>query len=70
MAEEGTVMVRILVNEKGRPERAEIQQSSGFSRLDEAAKQAAMGALFKPYMEDGRPIAVYATVPIAFKLNK
>lgn len=70
MGEEGKVLLRVLINEKGRPEKAEIQRSSGFDRLDEAARQSAMRALFKPHMEDGRPVAVYTTIPIDFKLNK
>ncbi len=69
MREEGKVMLRILVNEKGRPEKVEIQKSSGFSRLDDAARQAAMGAVFKPYMEDGRPVPVFAIVPINFSIQ-
>lgn len=69
MSEEGKVVLRILVNEKGRPERVEIQTSSGSARLDEAAKQAALDALFKPYMENGKPVAVYAIVPIDFSIQ-
>jgi protein TonB len=69
MGEEGRVVLRILINEKGQPERVEIEKSSGFSRLDEAARQAALNALFKPHIENGRPIAVYAMVPIGFKLS-
>jgi periplasmic protein TonB len=69
MREEGKVTLRILVNERGRPEKVEVQKSSGFSRLDDAAKQAALSAVFKPYMEDGRPVAVYAIVPINFSIQ-
>lgn len=69
MREEGKVLLRILVNEKGRPERVEIHKPSGFARLDEAARQAAMRALFKPHLENGRPVAVFALVPINFSLQ-
>lgn len=69
MGEEGKVVLRVLVNENGRPERVEIQKSSGSSRLDEAAKQGALDALFKPYMENGKPVAVYAIVPIDFSIQ-
>jgi protein TonB len=69
MGDEGTVTLRVLVNEKGRPDRADIQKSSGSSRLDEAARQAVLRALFKPHVEDGKPVAVYAIVPIKFQLN-
>lgn len=69
MAEEGTVILHVLVNEKGRAESVDIQKSSGSPRLDEAARQAARRALFKPYTEDGKAIRVYANVPITFKLE-
>ena len=69
MGEEGRVMLRVLVNEKGRPERVEIQQTSGSPRLDEAARQAAQRAVFKPHIENGRAIAVFAIIPIKFQLD-
>lgn len=69
MGEEGKSVIRVLINEKGRAERVEVQKSSGSSRLDDAAKQAVMRALFKPYMEDGKPLPVFAIVPINFQLS-
>ncbi|HEY4071505.1 MAG TPA: TonB family protein [Herbaspirillum sp.] len=69
MGEEGTVILHVLVNEKGRAESVEVQKSSGSPRLDEAGRQAARRALFKPYTEDGKAIRVYANVPITFKLE-
>lgn len=69
LGEEGKVMLRVFINEKGRAERAEIQKSSGFPRLDDAARQAAMRAVFKPYIEDGKPLAVFAIIPIRFQLD-
>lgn len=69
MGEEGQVVLRVLVNERGRPERAEIQTSSGSMRLDDAARRAVLRAVFKPHIEDGRPIAVYAVIPIRFQLD-
>ncbi len=70
MGEEGTVMLRVLVNERGRPDRVEIHKSSGTLRLDEAARRVvASRYVFKPYMENGKPIPVFVTVPIIFNLN-
>lgn len=69
MGEQGKVLLRILVNQRGRPERVDIQRSSGSARLDEAARQAAMRAVFKPHRENGQPVAVYALVPINFSLD-
>lgn len=69
MGEEGQVVMRVLVNERGRPERTEVQTSSGSSRLDDAARRAVLRAVFKPHIEDGRPIAVFAVIPIRFQLD-
>ena len=66
---EGKVMLRLLIDEKGLAQRADIQQSSGHPRLDEAARAAALRAVFKPHVEDGHPMPVYALVPISFSLK-
>lgn len=68
--EEGKVVLRALINLKGRPEQVEIQTSSGSVRLDEAARQAVARAVFKPHLEDGKPVMVYAIVPIKFQLDR
>ncbi|CAN5194810.1 energy transducer TonB [soil metagenome] len=70
LGEEGKVVLRILINESGRPDRVDVQTSSGSPRLDEAARQAALRALFKPHMADGKATAVYAIVPINFQLDR
>ncbi|MES2900275.1 MAG: energy transducer TonB [Pseudomonadota bacterium] len=69
MGEQGKVVLRILVNEKGAPDQVTVQTSSGFSRLDEAGRQAAMRALFKPHVEDGRAVPVYVLIPLNFQLS-
>ncbi|UUZ46784.1 energy transducer TonB [Massilia sp. B-10] len=66
MGEQGRVVLRVLVNEKGQPEKVQVQTSSGFARLDEASRQAGLRAQFKPYMEDGHPIAVYVLLPFSY----
>lgn len=70
MGNEGTVTLRVLINEKGRAEKVEVQKSSGSLRMDDSARDAVLRALFKPYLEDGKAIPVYAIVPINFTLNK
>jgi protein TonB len=67
--DEGSVLVRILVNEQGVVERADIESSSGKTSLDLAGLEAARRALFKPYVENGKAMPVYALVPIHFKLD-
>ena len=69
MGEQGRVMLRILVNEKGMPDQVLVYTSSGSARLDEAGRQAALRAQFKPHMEDGHAVAVYVIVPLNFQLS-
>lgn len=68
MGEQGKVVLRVLVNEKGLPDQVVVQTSSGFARLDEAGRQAALRALFRPHMDDGRPVAVFVIVPLNFQM--
>lgn len=67
--EQGMVQMRVFINERGVAERIEIIKSSESPRLDEAARQAVLRALFKPYLENGRPTAVFAIIPIRFHLG-
>jgi protein TonB len=69
MGEEGRVTLRVLVNENGHPTRVDVQKTSGSPRLDEAARQAVLRAMFKPHIEDGKATSVYAIVPITFHLD-
>ncbi len=66
--EQGKVVLRVLVNEKGQPSQVTVQTSSGFPRLDEAGRLATLRAVFKPHIEDGRAVAVYVDVPLNFQL--
>ena len=50
LGETGVVTLRVLVSEKGTPEQATVQKTSGSQNLDEAGRQAALRSLFKPYM--------------------
>lgn len=65
--EEGTVLLRVLVGPDGVPQEITIEKSSGFVRLDRAAKAGVMKWRFQPGTRNGQPIAAYGLVPIAFK---
>ncbi|EEF25508.1 Protein tonB, putative [Ricinus communis] len=69
MGETGTVMLRVLIGEKGNAEQVTVQKSSGSANLDEAGRQAVLRALYKPYVEDGKAVPVYVLVPINFQLG-
>lgn len=69
LGETGVVMLRVLISEKGQAEQVQVHKSSGHTNLDEAGRQAALRALFKPYLEDGKAVPVYVLVPINFSLS-
>ena len=61
---EGTVRVRVLVGQKGRPKEVTIERSSGDEALDESAQVAVRDWRFEPARRDGVPIQAWAGVPI------
>lgn len=67
----GSVGVRIEVLENGRPGEIEIQRSSGYDSLDEAALQAVRKWRFVPAQEadSGRAIRCFTTLTVVFRLN-
>lgn len=69
MGEQGKVVLRILVGENGKPDQVLVQTSSGYTRLDEAGRQAGLRAIFKPHLEDGRAVPVYVILPLNFQLT-
>jgi protein TonB len=64
--EEGLVILRVLINELGRAAQIEVERSSGYARLDAAARAAVERALFKPYIENGVPRMALAKIPVEF----
>jgi len=67
--EQGTVLLRVLVDENGAPQKVEIARSSGHARLDASAREAVSHARFRPVLRDGRAVSVWGIVPIAFRLD-
>src|SRR5471032_2340893 len=70
LGETGVVILRVLINERGLPEQVRIEKSSGFSALDEEGLVSVQHTLFKPKLEDGKPVAVYALVPVNFQQGR
>ena len=68
---QGTVVLMILVDAQGNPIEVTIEQSSGSSLLDEAARKFIQARWrFVPAQMDGTPISAYARVPIKFTLDR
>ena len=64
--ERGTVLLRVLVDVLGRPAQIEIERSSGYARLDNAARHAVEKALFRPHEINGIAQPAQVLIPIEF----
>ena len=69
MGHEGTVWLTIEILPNGRVGAVRIDQTSGFTRLDDAAVREARKWRMKPGTQDGIAIAMYKRVPVTFRLK-
>ena len=69
MNEQGKVVVRVLIGVEGQAQKAEIFQSSGFERLDQAALKTVLGWRYVPGKRGGVAEAMWFNVPINFVLE-
>lgn len=69
MREEGRVLLRVRVSAEGLPESVQVNESSGSTRLDAAARDAVERWRFVPARQDDQPVAAWVVVPIVFKLE-
>ncbi|MFZ9967013.1 MAG: energy transducer TonB, partial [Steroidobacteraceae bacterium] len=67
--EEGRVVMVVTISIYGQMMHAHLAQSSGFSRLDEAAVCVLRQLTFNPGTQDGQPVESQATMPITFRLE-
>ena len=67
--EHGTVILRVLVGADGTVQAVEIEKTSGFSRLDRAARDAVRGWTFHPAVRGGVAASAWALVPVTFNLQ-
>lgn len=69
MEEEGTVHLRFLIGVDGKVIQSEIEKSSGFKRLDEAARAALGRCQFRPATVDGQPEQAWAGMRYTWRLE-
>lgn len=69
LGEQGKVVIRVLISKDGIAQQGDIQQSSGYARLDQAALRAVMGWRYVPGRRDGMAQDMWFNVPINFTLN-
>jgi len=70
LGEEGRVLVRVLVDSAGQPDRVQLARPCGFSRLDNSAVAAVKAWKFLPARRRDRAVAAWVTVPVRFSLKK
>jgi protein TonB len=69
MGEEGKVVLRVHVNERGLPDDVQLKASSGSHRLDDTALQTVKQWKFVPARRGETPIEAWVLVPISFSLR-
>jgi protein TonB len=67
---QGTVLLDVLINQEGSPQKIEIRQSSGFEILDRAAFKAVMAWRFAPARYGETALDGWVRVPLVFRLNE
>ena len=66
----GTVLLRVLVDETGKPLQVDVEQGSGYALLDRSARdQVLAGWRFQPAMVNGQAVRAWARVPVNFNLR-
>jgi protein TonB len=67
---QGTVTLRVLVDESGKPVDVVIESSSGHPMLDKAAREQVLAKWrFQAAQRDGRTVRAWARIPISFDLR-
>ena len=67
---QGTVLLRVLVDETGTPVQVEVEHGSGYALLDRSAREQVLAHWrFQPAMVDGHAVRAWAQVPVSFVLH-
>ena len=67
--EQGTVVVRLIIDQNGTVEDVVLLQSSSFPRLDRSASEIGRRYRFKPYLVNGSPQRISTNLLIKFNLK-
>jgi protein TonB len=65
---EGTTLLRVLIDRRGKSKAIQVSQSSGFAALDGAAVKAVEQWRFYPAQNGNGPVETWVRVPIIFRL--
>lgn len=67
--EEGTVIIKVYLNNTGRAEKWELYKSSGYAKLDTEALKVIKKAKFTPASSNGKPVSSHINLKITFDLK-
>jgi protein TonB len=66
---EGKVIIQAFIDDKGRVQGMSVLQGIPNTGLNEAAMAAIKKTRFKPAQQRDRPVGVYISIPVNFKLK-
>lgn len=69
LGEFGQVTLRVFVSADGQADKVEIRESSGYERLDRAARDAVSRWRFVPARQGDKGVAAWVLVPISFSIR-
>ena len=69
LREEGRVILRVLVRKDGTAAQVEVRTSSGYARLDGAARDAVLHWKFIPAKRGNDPLEEWVLIPLSFRLQ-
>ena len=69
MGEEGRVVLRVFVNERGDAQEVQVRTSSGYNRLDEAARDTVRKWKFVPAKRGDTAVGAWVLIPLSFSLR-
>lgn len=69
LKEQGKVMLRVMVTASGEPASIELDKSSGFERLDQAAMEAVKQWRFVPAKRGEQAVSAWVVVPLSFSVK-
>ena len=65
------MLLRVLVDETGKPLDVVVEHGSGYALLDRSAREQVLAAWrFQPAMVQGKPVRAWARVPVSFNLQE
>ena len=70
MGWEGTVLLRVEVRTDGTVAEVKVEETSGYTVLDQSAVVTARGWRFAPEMDGGFPMPTIVDVPVRFDLTE